>query len=135
MAEKNLTKVDVTEPTRTEQQLPETRDTSRFLVPAVDIYETEDALHVIADVPGVREEDLDIRVEDRVLTISGKPSLVTGEDLLMQEFELMPYFRQFRLGDDVDQEKIEAKLQHGVLTLHLPKADQAKPKKIKVQGL
>ena len=135
MAEKNLTKVDVTEPTRTEQQLPETRDTSRFLVPAVDIYETEDALHVIADVPGVREEDLDIRVEDRVLTISGKPSLGTGEDLLMQEFELMPYFRQFRLGDDVDQEKIEAKLQHGVLTLHLPKADQAKPKKIKVQGL
>ncbi len=135
MAEKNLTKVDVTEPTRTEQQLPETRDTSRFLVPAVDIYETEDALHVIADVPGVREEDLDIRVEDRVLTISGKPSLVTGEDLLMQEFELMPYFRQFRLGDDVDQEKIEARLQHGVLTLRLPKADQAKPKKIKVQGL
>lgn len=135
MAEKNLTKVDVTEPTRTEQRLPETRDTSRFLVPAVDIYETGDALHVIADVPGVQEEDLDIRVEDRVLTISGKPSLVTGEDLLLQEYEMMPYFRQFNLGDDVDQDKIEAKLQHGVLTLRLPKAEQAKPRKIKVQGL
>ncbi len=135
MAEKNLTKVDVTEPTRTEQQLPETRDTSRFLVPAVDIYETEDGLHVIADVPGVREEDLDIRVEDRVLTISGKPSLETADDLLLQEYEMMPYFRQFRLGDDVDQDRIEARLRHGVLTLHLPKAEAARPRKIKVQGL
>jgi len=135
MAEKNLTKVDVTEPTRSEQQLPETRDTSRFLVPAADIYETADALHVIADMPGVPQQNLDVRVEDRLLTISGKPAHVTGEDLLLQEYELMPYFRQFRLGDDVDQDKIEAKLQHGVLTLRLPKAEQAKPRKIKVQGL
>lgn len=110
-----------------------TRDESRYIAPPVDIFETEDALTVIADLPGVRREDVDIRVEDSVLTIKGKSSYQSEAGILREEFNLHGYYRQFQLSDLVDQNKISAEVKNGVLTITLPKAEKSRPKQIQVQ--
>jgi HSP20 family molecular chaperone IbpA len=110
-----------------------TRDETRYVAPPVDIFETEDSIVVIADLPGVGKQDVDIRVEDGILTIKGKASYSPPADLLREEFSLDGYFRQFQLSDEVDQEKISAETKNGVLTIHLPKAEKSKPRQIKVK--
>ncbi|MGE5820411.1 MAG: Hsp20/alpha crystallin family protein [Deltaproteobacteria bacterium] len=111
----------------------ETRSEERYVTPPVDIYENGDALIVTADLPGVPKENLDLRVENNLLTIRGKSSHLASGDLVYREYELASFFRQFELNEKVDQGKISAELQHGVLTLHLPKAQEAKPRKIEVR--
>lgn len=104
-----------------------------YYSPSVDIYENEDGLHVVADVPGASSEGLDIHVEDRQLTIT---AAVKGpEDRLRpiySEYGVGGYTRRFALGDEIDQERISARLKDGVLTVTLPKADRLKPRKIEV---
>lgn len=137
----NITKEDTTMaettiPARNETQteaIAQTRDDSRYIVPPVDIYENEDALVVVADLPGVKKEDLHINVENGVLTIDGHPSSSHDGEMVDAEFELLNFYRQFTLSDKVDQEKIEATLACGVLTLELPKAEMAKPRQIEVK--
>jgi len=119
-------------PTQVETSVPVARGEGRTLRPEVDIFEMSDGLGVVVDMPGVRKEDLDIRVENDILTIAGKAASQTPGNPLYREFELGTYFRQFQLSEHVDQDKIKAELKHGVLTLHLPKAEKAKPKKITV---
>lgn len=113
-------------------QTPATREDSRFLVPPVDIYETESTLVVIADLPGVDKDDLNIHVEDDILTIDANAHDGLPGESLRDEFRLMRFHRQFTLSDQVDQEKIAAGLDHGVLTITLPKAEAAKPRQIPV---
>ena len=91
-----------------------------------------ESLVVTADVPGVTHEDLDIRVDNNVLTIQGRATHVVTDESMHREYELVNVFRQFELTDTVDQSKISADLKHGVLTLVLPKADAAKPRQIPV---
>ena len=110
-----------------------THSRERSITPPVDIYETEAGLVVLADLPGVAKEGLDVRVEDDILTIRGASGNGLPGDAIYSEFELANYFRQFELGEKVDQTKITAELKHGVLTLKLPKAEEAKPKKIEVK--
>jgi len=114
-------------------QVAETREESRYLIPAVDIYETDLALRLVADMPGVAQGDIDIRVEDGVLTIEGKTRRPPPEDALIHEFTLRSYFRQFKLGEQIDQGKIAAELKHGVLALTLPKVERAQPRRIEVK--
>lgn len=109
-----------------------TRSQERYVTPPVDIYETADGLVVKADLPGVAKEGLDVRVENGLLTIRGEAAHVAPGDPLYREYELLNFYRQFELNERVDQNKISAELKHGVLTLHLPKAEEAKPKKIEV---
>jgi len=109
-----------------------TRDEALYIAPPVDIFETEDALTVIADLPGVGKEAVDIRVEDDILTIKGKAGYKRPENMILEEFDLHGYFRQFQLSDEVDQSKISAETKNGVLTITLPKAEKSKPKRIKV---
>jgi|WetSurMetagenome_2_1015567.scaffolds.fasta_scaffold725827_1 HSP20 family protein len=109
-----------------------TRDETLYIAPPVDIFETEEALTVIADLPGVGKDDVDIRVEDNVLTIKGKSNYVHPSHALREEFNLQGYYRQFRLSDEVDQDKISAETKNGVLTITLPKAEKSRPKRIKV---
>jgi len=109
-----------------------TRDETLYIAPPVDIFETEDALTVIADLPGVSKEAVDIRVEDDILTIKGKADYKRPENMILEEFGLHGYFRQFQLSDEVDQSKISAETKNGVLTITLPKAEKSKPKRIKV---
>lgn len=110
----------------------EIRAPERHLTPPVDIYETSDGLVVVADLPGVPRDGLDIRVEDDILTIQGRPTVEAQGEEVYREYVLKDFFRQFELTDTVDQEGISANLQHGVLTLTLPKAEKAKPRRIPV---
>lgn len=123
---------ETTIPQKTDAQVPETREETRTLVPVVDIFEIEAGLAVVVDLPGVGKEGVDVRVENDVLTISGKPTEQPVGTPLYREFGLVNFFRQFQLSDHVDQEKITADLKNGVLTITLPKAEKAKPKKITV---
>jgi len=113
--------------------LAETRDETRTLAPPGDIFAVECGLAVIVDMPGVGKDDVDVRVENDVLTLSGKSKEALPETPIYTEFQLANFFRQFQLSDRVDQDKIRAEAKNGVLTLHLPKAEKAKPKKIAVQ--
>ena len=110
-----------------------TRDETRYVAPPVDIFETEEAIVVIADLPGVDKDGVDIRVEDDILTIKGKANYIPPAGMLRSEFSLDGYFRQFQLSDEVDQEKISAESKNGVLTINLPKAEKTKPKQIKIK--
>jgi HSP20 family protein len=111
----------------------ETRSQERYITPPVDIYETADGLVVKADLPGVAKEDLDVGVENSLLTIRGKAAHAAPGDPVYREYGLVNFFRQFELNERVDQSKISAELKHGVLTLTLPKAEEAKPRKIEVK--
>jgi HSP20 family protein len=110
-----------------------TRSQERYVTPPVDIYETAGGLVVKADLPGVEKVNLDLLVENNLLTIRAKPSHTTAGEPLYREYELVNFFRQFELNEKVDQSKISAELKHGVLTLQLPKAEEAKPRKIEVR--
>ncbi len=104
-------------------------------VPAVDIYETEHELVVKADVPDVNPEDLDIRVENNILTIRGERKFeakVNEENYLRVERAYGSFSRSFSLANSVKSDAIKADYQNGVLTLSIPKREEAKPKQIKV---
>ena len=104
-----------------------------YYSPAVDIFETEEAITLLADLPGVDKEQLDINVEDRQLTVTGL--VKEPEDRLQPvytEYGIGGYTRSFKLGDTVDQSKISASLKDGVLELVLPKADRLRPRKIEI---
>jgi HSP20 family protein len=98
----------------------------------VDIYETPEGLVVMADLPGVTKEGLEVRVDNTLLTIRGHARHLAPGTPVYQQYELMPFFRQFELTEKIDTAKITAELKHGVLFLHLPKAAEAKPRKIEV---
>lgn len=103
--------------------------------PAVDIYETEHELVVNADLPEVDPKDLDIRVENNILTIRGERKFekkVNEENYLRVERVYGAFSRSFSLADTVNSEAIKADYRHGVLTLTVPKREEAKPKQIKV---
>lgn len=103
--------------------------------PPVDIYETEHELVVKADLPDIDEKDLDIRVENNVLTIRGERKFekkVNEENFLRVERAYGAFSRSFSLANSVNTEAIQASYRNGVLTLTIPKRDEAKPKQIKV---
>ena len=110
-----------------------TRAPERYLQPPVDIYETPEGLVLLADLPGVAPSDLVVRHEDNILTIQGKAHHLLSSEPMYREYELGNFFRQFQLSEGVDQGKIAARFQHGVLTLRLPKAEKAQPRQIAVQ--
>ncbi len=103
--------------------------------PPVDIYETEHELVVKADLPDVNPQDLDIRVENNILTIRGERKFenkVNEENYLRVERSYGSFSRSFQLANSVNSEAIKADYQNGVLTLSIPKREEAKPKQIKV---
>jgi HSP20 family protein len=118
-------------PARADREI--TRAQERYIQPPVDIYETPDGLVLLADLPGVEPNDLSVKLEDNILTIQAKPKHLITAEPIYREFELVNFFRQFELSDQVDQEKITARLNHGVLVLELAKAEKAKPRQITVQ--
>ncbi len=101
--------------------------------PAVDIYETDAAITLLADLPGVDKDGLDIHLEDRQLTITGavkEPE--KSPQAFYSEYGIGGYTRSFKLGETIDPTKISASLKNGVLELILPKADRLKPRKIEI---
>ena len=106
----------------------------RMFLPTTDIYETEQALTVVMEMPGVDKENIEINVEDGVLTVEGRIESSKYQDLqpVYTEYNIGNFRRSFSLSNSVDQDKIRADMKDGVLTLTLPKAEQAKPRKIAV---
>ena len=129
MAEKT---VPSTQEDRVSGRREETREHERYITPPVDIFETKDGLTVVADLPGVEQTGLDVRVADGILTLQGRTAHVAPGTPVDREYELLHFYRQFELPDEVDAEKIAAELKHGVLTLRLPKKEKAKPRQIEV---
>jgi len=108
----------------------------KMYVPAVDILETAEAVHVLAEMPGVSRDGVEVNLEDGTLTIRGAmgPSGHDGEKILLQEFEAGHYLRKFTVAETIDQEQIQARMADGVLTLVLPKVAPARPRRIEVRG-
>jgi HSP20 family protein len=106
----------------------------RYFVPTTDIFETEDGLTVVMEVPGVDREAIDINVENDVLKIEAKidPSKYEGMEPLYTEYNVGHFARSFALSNKIDQQQISAKLEDGVLTLSLKKTQEAIPRKISV---
>jgi HSP20 family protein len=104
--------------------------------PAVDIFETETGLTLLADMPGVKAKDLDIDLRDDILTLVGEVAAPEGSDEVdvLKEYRTGKYVRQFTLSEAIDQSKISADLKNGVLRLVLPKAEKAVPRKISVMA-
>jgi len=105
-------------------------------IPRADIYETNDALVIVADMPGVDEKSLDITLEKNVLSLKGFVDVPTPDNysLAYAEYEVGDFERNFTLSNDFDRENISASVKNGVLHIHLPKAAPAKTKKITVNA-
>jgi HSP20 family protein len=108
---------------------------ARVFLPNADIYETNDALNVVLEMPGVEKNSVEVRVEEGVLKIDGRLdfSKYQGLQPLYTEYNVGHYSRSFRLSSKIDQDKIAAELKDGVLSLRLPKVEEAKPRTIQVQ--
>ena len=116
------------------EKKPESTTPTRRFLPVTDIYETNDALKVILEMPGVDKNGVEVRVENDVLTIEGEVdfSKYQGLNPVYTEYNVGNYARSFQLSSKIDQDRIAADLRDGVITLVLPKAEKAKARKIKV---
>jgi HSP20 family molecular chaperone IbpA len=111
-----------------------TRDTAVF-VPRVDIWENDDEIVLFGEMPGVAKDNLDIQFEDHQLTIHGKVEpRHEGRSLVGSEYGIGDFHRTFTINEGIDVEKISAELKNGMLTLHLPKSEGVKPRKIEVKS-
>jgi HSP20 family molecular chaperone IbpA len=106
----------------------------RFYVPHTDVYETEDALTVVMEMPGVDRKDVGVELKEGVLRVEGKIdfSKYGGMEPVYTEYNVGHFGRSFALSERVDQERIAAQLEDGVLTLTLPKTAEARPRRIAI---
>lgn len=105
------------------------------VAPRVDILEKEDELLLFADLPGVKTDDIDLHFENGELTLHGRRrSFHEGKTRTSYEYEVTTYQRTFRIGENIATDKIAAELKDGVLTLHLPKVEAVRPRKIAIKG-
>ena len=131
MAEKELKpKAKEEVPAKAERVRP-----GRVFLPGVDIFETPEALVLVADMPGVPPDKVTVDIKENHLIISGEisPPMGEKESLVVAEFYTGDYQREFHLGSTIDQKRIAAAMKDGVLRLTLPKVEKAKPRKIQVK--
>jgi len=120
-----------------QQSLPAPNDSAEprlMFTPPIDIYESEEGLVLVADLPGVTLENLELQVQDNKLTLFGRVNRYVPEGAMGQheEYGVGDFLRSFILSDEVDHERISAKLNNGVLKVVLPKAARAEPRKINI---
>ena len=134
MADKETKALQAREKSQLTTPAEQTRPGPTF-TPAVDIFETEREITLLADIPGVKAKDLNIDLRENVLTLTGEVASPESPDELdvLREYRTGKYFREFSLSEVIDQPKIEAQLKDGVLRLRLPKVEAAKPRKISVK--
>ena len=103
--------------------------------PSVDIFETEEEIILLADMPGVSSDSIAVDLRENTLTFTGEAASEAGEDeeAILSEYETGQYYRQFTLSSVIDQDKIDANLTDGVLRLSLPKVEKATPRTIEVR--
>lgn len=134
MADKETKALQAREKSQLTTPTEQTRPGPTF-TPAVDIFETEREITLLADIPGVKAKDLNIDLRENVLTLTGEVASPESPDELdvLREYRTGKYFREFSLSEVIDQPKIEAQLKDGVLRLRLPKVEAATPRKISVK--
>jgi HSP20 family protein len=121
-----------TEVTRTNNNV---QARERVIIPQVDIFENEHGYTVVADVPGVNRENLEITLNDGKLEITGRIAKTdNGQAPAWREYDLHDYYRSFTVGKEIDGNAIKATVENGVLTLLLPKREELKPRKIEIQS-
>jgi HSP20 family protein len=106
-----------------------------WVAPLVDIYETTDDYHLVANMPGVSRQDVKIKIEEGDLVIMGRTNFL-GElqhKFLMKEIDSSNYYRKFKISESIDEDKIDAKLENGRLYVHLPKVERVKPRTIEIK--
>lgn len=115
---------------------PEQTRTGPLYSPAVDIFENDGSITLLADMPGVKPSDLEIDLRENVLTLTGRvtPTETSKESNVLREYRPGTFFRQFTLSEAIDQPKIDAQLTDGVLRLELPKVAKARPRQITVRS-
>lgn len=118
------------------QEKSEKTEASRYYLPLTDIHESPEALFVTMDMPGVSKDNIDIQIEKNILTVTGKIDFSSYDDLkpIYTEYSIGNYTRSFTLASTIDSEGISAKINDGVLELHLPKVKEVAAKKIEVQS-
>ncbi len=116
------------------EKVERTHDRKVF-IPVVDIYETNEEIILMAEMPGVDEKSIDVTLDNDVLTIRGKatPAVPEGYELVYSEYEVGDFERSFSINESIDADKIDAQYHNGVLTVRLPKAEPVKAKKIEVK--
>jgi HSP20 family molecular chaperone IbpA len=109
---------------------------ARYYIPSTDIYESEDALTLVMEIPGVEKDDVSVKLENDVLRVEAQLDFSKYQELepVYSEYNIGHYARAFTLSDKIDQDEINADLQDGVLTLTLKKAKQAVPRRIEISG-
>ena len=122
------------QPKREVDKAQESTTPTRAFMPTTDIFETDEALTVVLEMPGVSRDDVDVNIENGLLTIEGRIDFRKYEGLrpVYGEYNIGPYRRTFRVSHQIDQDKITAEMRDGVVTLTLPKAEKAKPRRIQV---
>ncbi|UCE59934.1 MAG: Hsp20/alpha crystallin family protein [Phycisphaerales bacterium] len=130
-----MTTCAIDKPANTEVVRAERTQSERYYRPNVDIIESTEELTVHADVPGVKADDVGISFENGTLTIHGKVNKRTPENVnyALNEYGVGDFYRTFQVSEKIDSAKISAECADGVLTLHLPKAEAARPRKIDVK--
>lgn len=129
MAERDISVRRETAPAGREEM----RAAESYIRPTVDIFETDENITLVADMPGVEKEHLNVNLERGILTVQGTVKPVDRGERLFREFSLASYYRQFQLPDVVDSGKTTAEFKDGVLTLTMPKSEAAKPKRIEIR--
>lgn len=106
-----------------------------YFLPAVDAMETEQELVLLADMPGVSPDRLDITVEEGVLTLAGRvePESAEHEETIQQEFLRGDYYRQFRIPREFQADRIDASVKNGVVTVRIPREERSAPKRIEIR--
>ena len=129
----NLVEREVAKGPELAQRHEPTRGAPRYR-PLVDILELPDELRVIADMPGAKADDIDIKLEKGMLTIHAKvePRRPEDADYLIREYDVGDFYRVFELSENIDAEQISAEYVDGVLSLHLPKTEKKKPQAVKI---
>jgi HSP20 family protein len=117
-----------------EKTVPETSVNEYTYTPKVDILETESSFNIVAEMPGVDRNGVNVKLEDGVLTILGRvqPVNFAGYEMAFSEYKVGNFERAFQISDDINEDEIQATMANGILTLVLPKQEAAKPKQIQV---
>lgn len=115
------------------EALQERRREVPVVTPAVDIYENDDEILLYADMPGVEKDNISVNIDNGKLSLSGMRRMETSGAANWEEFGEVEYRRAFSVPQTIDMDKVNAELKDGVLRLHLPKSEAAKPKQIEIR--
>lgn len=120
---------------KTQKSWEEALENESWVAPLVDIYETDDEFFLNAYIPGVKKENLKIKLEDGHLVIMGRIDYdeAVNRKYVLKETEIGNFYRRFKISDSIDESKIDAKLENGVLEVRLPKHERVKPRTIEIK--